>query len=111
MQKRVIVIEDSVNYFGDTLITYEGNEYPVFQHNCSAGKRLLKLLESKRDSELVLLSNTIELIGETIVSLKPAIIYLKECIESNDAVNEIMMQPDFKVNNSAGAEIAGRYGY
>lgn len=100
---RTITIEKSYNYFGDTVISFEGRDYNVFQHNCSNAKELLKKLEDNKDQQ-VFLSDTAEFINETKVIIQSAITYLKDCIALNDEVEPVH-------NLSAGAEIFSNYGY
>jgi hypothetical protein len=105
--RTIIIIQEETNYFGDTVLNYKNQTYPVFQYNCRAGRELLKLLEAKRHDEIVLISNEVVFISEVKVILTPAIPYLKECIKTNDIVNTL----NIPRTESAGAEIAGRYGY
>lgn len=104
---KTITIEESYNWFGDTVLTYKGESYNVFQYNCMNAKRLLSLLEDAKDIEMAFVVYIEEFIDETRVIVKSAIAYLREMIDLNDQVSKL----NIPGNSSAGAEIAGRYGY
>lgn len=104
---KTIMIEESHNWFGDIVLTYKGESYNVFQYNCRNAKELLNLLEDAKDIEMAFIVYIEDFIDETRVIVESAIAYLREMIYLNDQVNKLNIPGNF----SAGAEIAGRYGY
>jgi hypothetical protein len=101
----------SYNYFGDTVLT-ESNEdksYNMFQYNCMNAKNLLKRVKDAVNSGItVFVIEVDDLFGAKVFD---AISYIQDIIDLNDRVNDIRASSNFSDTNSAGAEIAGRYGY
>ena len=108
---KCITLPVSYNYFGDTVISYNGNSFNVFQYNCSAARDLLKQLQAVGDTVFFMASEPTELVdNRSILTWQCAIPYLIESISVNDAVNKIQERMPAK-ERTAGEEIAGHYGY
>ena len=103
---KIVEITVSYNYFGDTVLTLGGEEYSMFQHNCRRAKELLKRVKA------LITQGCVCLIVEAdynFINIKPAGPYIEELIQLDEDAYEASKNAPF--NNSAGAEIAGRYGY
>lgn len=104
----IVIYKTDYNYFGDTVLTIGERSYNVFQYNCRAARELLKIVEEKvKKGDVVLMYGA----DDGFIEFKPLLPYLRECIEVNDRVAAMMQSPEYKYDNSPGAEIASRYGY
>lgn len=104
--KTILILYVSYNYFGDTILHFidENTSYNMFQY--TGAKQLLKRVKDFiEDGAVVLISESNSLYS----SLVPALPFIEHIISLNDEVNNIrIFMPS---NDSAGAEIAGHYGY
>jgi hypothetical protein len=104
-----ICLQSGVNYFGDTVLTFpNGNSYNMFQYSCAGAKEALKQVDAiiaKGKTVLIVEDNDFNI---NIISAKK---YITQLINIDNEVAEIMASTNAGFNNSAGAEIAGHYGY
>lgn len=112
MEKKTIVFTESVNYFGDDILTFPNSDehYNMFQHNCRGARDFRERVSSLIGQGCAVLVSSDNDMGT--VTVTPALPYVERIIKLNDEVNELecVHQHSFRCDG-AGAEIASKYGY
>lgn len=113
-QLKTIVLTLSVNYFGDDVVCFPGDDgktYNMWQYNCSGAHDLLRDVKALTQQGYVVLVDESDWMNS--VHLVSAIAYVERIIKLNNDVAELERTNgvSFAANNCAGAEIAGHYGY
>lgn len=103
---KTLTITESFNYFGDNVFTFLGEDYNFYQYNCRGGKDLIQAI--KRQNVPVFIARCVEMINETYISFSPALPVLEHMLAVDQ---EVSYYPNPFSSCSAGAELAGKWGY
>ena len=103
---RTLTITEDFNYFGDNVFTFLGEDYNFYQYNCRGGKDLIQAI--KRQTTPVFIARCVEMIDETLISFEPALPVLEHMLAVDQ---EVSNYPHSFSSCTAGAELAGQWGY
>lgn len=99
---KTLMITEDINYFGDNVFTFLGEDYNFYQYNCRGGKDLIQEIKNQNEPVFIVRCD------ENYINFEPALPLLEHMLAIDQEVSKY--QHSFS-SCTAGAELAGQYGY